>query len=167
MKGSGPGQSNDARLTGGRGEALRHAGSPQDRSMYSLCRVARYLSCSAGVVPVNVPGCAAGDTGVGCWSTPGGYMLTLFEGVLLVCLVSMIVYWRLSLRKGTGKKDLEERVVALERQQKELRNAIALLVFKSNAFETQLPLTSEQKQQIKSLEDQITVTRYLDTLFPE
>jgi len=94
-------------------------------------------------------------------------MLTLFEGVLLVCLVSMIVYWRLSLRKGTGKPGLEERVVALERHQKELRNAIALLVFKSNAFETQLPLTPEQKQQIKSLEDQITVTRYLDTLFPE
>lgn len=94
-------------------------------------------------------------------------MLTLFEGVLLVCLVSMIVYWRLSLRKGTGKTDLQERVGALERQQKELRNAIALLVFKSNAFETQLPLTPEQKQQIKSLEDQITVTRYLDTLFPE
>jgi hypothetical protein len=94
-------------------------------------------------------------------------MLTLLEGVLLLCLVSMIVYWYLSPRKGTGKTDLEERVVALERQNKELRNAIALLVFKSNAFETQLPLTPEQKQQIKSLEDQITVTRYLDTLFPE
>jgi hypothetical protein len=94
-------------------------------------------------------------------------MLTLLEGLLLVGLISMIVYWRLSLRQGTGKKDLEERVVALERQQKELRNAIALLVFKSNAFETQLPLTPEQKQQIKSLEDQITVARYLDTLFLE
>jgi hypothetical protein len=94
-------------------------------------------------------------------------MLTLLEGLLLVGLISMIVYWRLSLRQGTGKKDLEERVATLERQQKELRNAIALLVFKSNAFETQLPLTPEQKQQIKSLEDQITVTRYLDTLFPE
>lgn len=94
-------------------------------------------------------------------------MLTLLEGLLLVGLISMIVYWRLSLRQGTGKKDLEERVVALERHQKELRNAMALLVFKSNAFETQLPLTPEQKQQIKSLEDQITVTRYLDTLFPE
>ena len=94
-------------------------------------------------------------------------MLTLLEGILLVCLVSMIVYWYLSPRKGTGKKDLEERVVALERQNKELRNDIALLVFKSNAFETQLPLTPEQKQQIKSLEDQITVTRYLDTLLPE
>jgi len=79
----------------------------------------------------------------------------------------MIVYWYLSPRQGTEKKDLEERVVALERQQKDLRNAIALLVFKSNAFETQLPLTPEQKQQIKSLEDQITVTRYLNTLFPE
>lgn len=94
-------------------------------------------------------------------------MLTLLEGVLLVCLISMIVYWRLSLNKGTGKTDIEERVVALERQHKELRNAIALLVFKSNAFETQLPLTPEQKQQIKSLEDQIAVTRYLDTIFPE
>ncbi len=39
--------------------------------------------------------------------------------------------------------------------------------FKSNAFETQLPLPPEQKQQSKSLEDQITVARYLDTLFPE
>ena len=94
-------------------------------------------------------------------------MLTLFEGVLLVCLVSMLVYWYFSPRKGTGKQDMEARVVALERQQKELRNAIALLVFKSNAFETQLPLTPEQKQQIQSLEDQITVARYLDTLFPE
>ena len=99
-------------------------------------------------------------------------MLTLLEGVLLVCLISMIVYcysraWYRSPREGMGKNDLEERVVALERQHKELRNAIALLVFKSNAFETQLPLTPEQKQQIKSLEDQITVTRYLDTLFPE
>ena len=94
-------------------------------------------------------------------------MLTLLEGVLLVCLVSMLVYWYLSASKGTGKKDLEERVVALERQNKDLRNAIALLVFKSNAFETQLPLTPEQKQQIKSLEDQITVARYLDTIFPE
>jgi len=97
-------------------------------------------------------------------------MLTLFEGVLLVCLVSMLVYWWLSPRssQGTGKKnsDLEERVVALERHQKELRNAMALLVFKANAFETQLPLTPEQKQQIKSLEEQITVARYLDTLFP-
>jgi len=79
----------------------------------------------------------------------------------------MIVYWRLAPSKGTGKKELEERVVALERQHKELRNVIALLVFKSNTFETQLPLTPEQKQQIKSLEDQITVTRYLDTIFPE
>ena len=94
-------------------------------------------------------------------------MLTLLEGLLLVGLISMIVYWRLSRRQGTGKQALEERVVALERQNKELRNAIALLVFKSNAFETQLPLTPEQKQQIKSLEDQITVARYLDTLFPE
>ena len=94
-------------------------------------------------------------------------MLTLLEGILFVCLISMIVYWRLSLSKGTGKKELEERVVALERQNKELRNAIALLVFKSNAFETQLPLTPEQKQQIRSLEDQITVARYLDTIFPE
>ena len=94
-------------------------------------------------------------------------MLTLLEGVLLVCLIGLIVSWRFSLSKGTRKKSLEERVVALERQHKELRNAIALLVFKSNAFETQLPLTPEQKQQIKSLEDQITVTRYLDTLFPE
>ncbi len=94
-------------------------------------------------------------------------MLTLLEGILLVCLISMIVYWYLSPSKATGKPDLEERVVALERQNKELRNAVALLVFKSNAFETQLPLTPEQKQQIKNLEDQITVTRYLDTLFPE
>ena len=94
-------------------------------------------------------------------------MLTLLEGLLLVGLISMIVYWRRSLRKGTGKIELKERVVALERQNKELRNAIALLVFKSNAFETQLPLTPEQKQRIKSLEDQITVARNLDTLFPE
>ena len=96
-------------------------------------------------------------------------MLTLLEAVLLTCLISMIVYWRLapSTSKGTEKKELEERVVTLERQNKELRNVIALLVFKSNTFETQLPLTPEQKQQIKSLEDQITVTRYLDTIFPE
>jgi len=94
-------------------------------------------------------------------------MLTLLEGVLLVCLMGMLVYWYLAPREGTGKQDLEARVVALERQQKELRNVIALLVFKSNAFETQLPLTPEQKQQIKNLEDQITVTRYLDTIFPE
>ena len=94
-------------------------------------------------------------------------MLTLLEGILLVCLVSMLLYWYLSPSQGTGKKDLEERVVVLERQQKELRNAIALLVFKSNAFETQLPLPPEQKQQIKSLENQITVARYLETIFPE
>jgi hypothetical protein len=94
-------------------------------------------------------------------------MLTLLEGVLLVCLIGMIVYWRLTPSTGTGKKELEERVAILERQNKELRNVIALLVFKSNTFETQLPLTPEQKQQIKSLEDQITVTRYLDTIFPE
>ena len=94
-------------------------------------------------------------------------MLTLLEGILLVCLISLLVYWYLSPREETGTKDLEARMVALERQQKELRNVIALLVFKSNAFETQLPLTPEQKQQIKSLEDQITVTRYLDTIFPE
>jgi len=79
----------------------------------------------------------------------------------------MIIYWRLTPSKGTEKKELEERVITLERQIKELRNVIALLVFKSNTFETQLPLTPEQKQQIKSLEDQITVTRYLDTIFPE
>ena len=94
-------------------------------------------------------------------------MLTLFEGILLICLISVLLYWYLSASKGVEKQDLEERVVALERQQKELRNAMALLVFKSNAFETQLPLTPEQKQQIKSLEDQITVARYLDTIFPE
>jgi len=94
-------------------------------------------------------------------------MLTLLEGVLLICLIGMIFYWRLSPRKRTDKKELEERVTALERQNKELRNVIALLIFKSNAFETQLPLTPEQKQQIKSLEDQITVSRYLDTIFPE
>jgi hypothetical protein len=95
-------------------------------------------------------------------------MFTLLEGVLLLCLIGMIFYWRrLSPRQETGKKALEERVAALERQNKELRNVIALLIFKSNAFETQLPLTPEQKQQIKNLEDQITVTRYLDTIFPE
>ena len=96
-------------------------------------------------------------------------MLTLLEGVLLVCLISMIIYWYRSSSpsKGTEKKALEERVAALERQHKELRNVIAVLVFKSNAFETQLPLTPEQKQQIKSLEDQITVARYLDNIFPE
>jgi len=79
----------------------------------------------------------------------------------------MIVYWYSTPNKGTGKKELEERVAILERQNKEIRNVMALLVFKSNTFETQLPLTPEQKQQIKSLEDQITVTRYLDTIFPE
>ena len=94
-------------------------------------------------------------------------MLTLLEAVLLICLISMIVYWYLAPSKATGEKELKERVVTLERQIKELRNVIALLVFKSNTFETQLPLTPEQKQQIKSLEDQITVTRYLDTIFPE
>jgi hypothetical protein len=94
-------------------------------------------------------------------------MLTLLEAVLVICLIGMIVYWRLSPGQSTVKKTLEERVATLERQHKELRNAIALLVFKSNAFETQLPLTPEQKQQIKSLEDQITVARYLDTIFPE
>ena len=97
-------------------------------------------------------------------------MLTLLEAVLLVCLISMLLYWYLAPStpsRGTGKKELEERVVTLERQTKELRNVIALLVFKSNTFETQLPLTPEQKQQIKNLEDQITVTRYLDTIFPQ
>jgi len=94
-------------------------------------------------------------------------MVTLLEGVLLICLISMIFYWYRSPRQGAEKKELEERVATLERQHKELRNVIALLVFKSNAFETQLPLTPEQKRQIKSLEDQITVTRYLDTIFPE
>lgn len=94
-------------------------------------------------------------------------MLTLLEAVLLICLIGMVIYWRLSPSQSTGKKALEERVAALERQHKELRNVIAVLVFKANAFETQLPLTPEQKQQIKSLEDQITVARYLDTIFPE
>jgi hypothetical protein len=45
--------------------------------------------------------------------------------------------------------------------------ARSLAFFAADAFETQLPLTPEQKQQIKSLEDQITVARYLDTIFPE
>jgi hypothetical protein len=103
----------------------------------------------------------------GAPTTPGGYMLTLLEAVLLICLIGMVIYWRLSPSQSTGKKALEERVAALERQHKELRNVIAVLVFKANAFETQLPLTPEQKQQIKSLEDQITVARYLDTIFPE
>ena len=94
-------------------------------------------------------------------------MLSLLEGVLLVCLVGMIFVWYLSPRQGTEKKDLESRVAALERHQRELRNAIALLVFKANAFEAQLPLPPDQKQQIKSLEEKITVARYLDTLFPE
>jgi hypothetical protein len=97
----------------------------------------------------------------------GGDMLTLLETILLICLISMVLYWYLSPSQSTGTKALEERLAALERQHKELRNVIALLVFKSNAFETQLPLTPEQKQQIKSLEDQITVARYLDTIFPE
>jgi uncharacterized RDD family membrane protein YckC len=99
--------------------------------------------------------------------TPGGDMLTLLEAILLICLISMVLYWYLSPGQSSGKKALEERVAALERQHKEFRNVIALLVFKSNAFETQLPLTPEQKQQIKGLEDQITVARYLDTIFPE
>ena len=94
-------------------------------------------------------------------------MLTLLEGILLLCLIGMIFYWRRAPRQETGKKALEERVAALERQNKEIRNVLALLIFKSSAFETQLPLTPEQKQQIKSLEDQITVARYLDTIFPE
>ena len=94
-------------------------------------------------------------------------MFTLLEGILIICLIGMLFYWYLSPKQGPEKQDLEERVVALERQHKELRNVLALLVFKTNAFETQLPLTPEQKQQIKSLEDQITVARYLDTIFPE
>ena len=94
-------------------------------------------------------------------------MFTLLEGILIICLIGMLFYWYLSPKQGPEKQDLEERVVALERQHKELRNVLALLVFKTNAFETQLPLTPEQKQQIKSLEDQITVIRYLDTIFPE
>ena len=51
--------------------------------------------------------------------------MTLLEGVLLVCLISMIIYWYRSPSKGTEKKELEERVAALERQHKELRNVIA------------------------------------------
>jgi hypothetical protein len=94
-------------------------------------------------------------------------MFTLLEGILIICLIGMLFYWYLSPKQRPEKQDLEERVVALERQHKELRNVLALLVFKTNAFETQLPLTPEQKQQIKSLEDQITVARYLDTIFPE
>ena len=94
-------------------------------------------------------------------------MLTMLEGVLLLCLIGLVFYWRRTPRQRPDKKEFEERVAALERQNKELRNVIALLIFKSNAFEAQLPLTPEQKQQIKTLEDQITVTRYLDTIFPE
>jgi len=108
------------------------------------------------------------DMGSGGSSTmSGGDMLTLLEAILLICLISLILYWYRSPGQSTGKKALEEPVAALERQHKELRNVLALLVFKSNAFETQLPLTPEQKQQIKGLEDQITVARYLDTIFPE
>ena len=40
-------------------------------------------------------------------------MLTLVEGVLLVCLISMIIYWYRSPSQDTGKKALEERVAAL------------------------------------------------------
>ena len=94
-------------------------------------------------------------------------MLTLLESVLLACLFGMILYVVLSPNKDKRKAGLEERVAMLERQNKELRNAIAILLFKTNAFETQLPLSPEQKLQIKSLEDQITVSRYLDTIFPE
>ena len=94
-------------------------------------------------------------------------MLTLLEGILLMCLFGTILYFVMSPSKEKRKEGLEERVATLERQNKELRNAIAILLFKSNAFETQLPLSPEQKLQIKSLEDQITVSRYLDTIFPE
>jgi hypothetical protein len=90
-------------------------------------------------------------------------MLTLFEGIRLVCLVSMIVLWSHSPRPGRGEKDLDARSI---RQPKGLRNAIALLVLKANALETQRPLTSTQTPPIKSLEDQITVARSLETLFP-
>jgi len=93
-------------------------------------------------------------------------MLTLLEALLAIALIGALLYsWRPS--RQTPKGNLEERIGALERQNKELRNVIAILLFKSNAFETQLPLSPEQKQQIKSLEDQITVSRYLDTIFPE
>jgi hypothetical protein len=95
----------------------------------------------------------------------GGEMLTLLEAVLaIVLIVTIMYYWRTSRQKPQGT--LEERIVALERQNKELRNAIAILLFKVNAFESQLPLSPEQKQQIKSLEEQITVARYLDSIFP-
>ena len=94
-------------------------------------------------------------------------MLTLLESILLIGLIGMILYLAMSPRQAKRKEDLEERVATLERQNKELRNAIAILLFKSNAFETQLPLSPEQKLQIKSLEDHITVARYLDTIFPE
>jgi hypothetical protein len=94
-------------------------------------------------------------------------MLTLLESILLICLFGMILYVMMSPSKVKRKEGLEERVATLERQNKELRNAIAILLFKSNAFETQLPLSPEQKLQIKSLEDHITVSRYLDTIFPE
>lgn len=94
-------------------------------------------------------------------------MLTLLEGLLLLGLCGTIVYMLLAPRAGQRQPRLEERVAMLERQNKELRNAIAILLFKTNAFETQLPLSPEQKRQIQSLEDQITVSRYLDTIFPE
>ena len=62
-------------------------------------------------------------------------MLTLLEGILLICLISMILYWRLSPSKETPKKDLEERVVTLERQNKELselKKRYTVIVFTCN-----------------------------------
>ncbi len=94
-------------------------------------------------------------------------MLTLLEGLLLLGLCGMLVYKVLASRAGQRPPRLEERVALLERHNKELRNAIAILLFKTNAFETQLPLSPEQKRQIQALEEQIMVSRYLDTIFPE
>ena len=93
-------------------------------------------------------------------------MLTLLEGLLLG-LCGLMLYMMLAPRAARRQPRLDERVATLERQNKELRNAIAILLFKANVFESQLPLSPEQKQQIQSLEDQITVSRYLDTIFPE
>jgi hypothetical protein len=93
-------------------------------------------------------------------------MLTLLEAVLLVCLISMLFYWRLSQEGRNRKERTGRRVVALEREQKNSEMSLRCLSLSRTPLETQLPLT-QNKATDKSLEDRITVTRYLDTIFPE
>lgn len=93
-------------------------------------------------------------------------MFTVLEIVLVIALLGSIVYlW--PIKNADKKQVMQQRVLTLEHDIEELKQALSVLLLKTRAFERVLPLSPEDQALIKQLEEKITVARYLHSIFPD